>query len=233
MLTEAIWSLMLKYKINEIFTTIQCEGHFAGTPSIFIRFQGCDVGCGFCDTKFTWAEDEVDKLNLTEILLKDDSGNKSWAECSIENIIEHVMQLPNVKHLTLTGGEPCLQDLLPLITALEAIDKTVQIETSGTEIVNCTEKTWVTLSPKIEIGNMKPMLAQPILRANEIKYVVGAINHVKKLDEMLKKVPIKKDVPIYLQPMSQLSKATEVCIRLCIDRGWKLSLQTHKYIDIR
>mgnify|MGYP003664071811 FL=1 len=56
------------YKINEIFETLQGEGSFTGQPSIFIRLQGCPVGCSWCDTKHTWEvspEKEVEQKNIT------------------------------------------------------------------------------------------------------------------------------------------------------------------------
>ncbi|MGY8878270.1 MAG: 7-carboxy-7-deazaguanine synthase QueE, partial [Pseudoalteromonas sp.] len=52
------------YKINEVFETIQGEASFTGTPSIFLRLQGCPVGCSWCDTKQTWDVDNVYKVSL-------------------------------------------------------------------------------------------------------------------------------------------------------------------------
>lgn len=221
------------YKINEIFTTIQSEGTHTGTPSIFIRFQGCDVGCGFCDTKFTWEENEQDETIFPNMLKKEESGSPKWAWADVPTIVHQASLYPYIKHVVMTGGEPCMQQIRPLIIALEQTDRTVQIETSGTEVVDCTDDTWVTLSPKIKIGKMKPIIRQAVQRANEIKYVIGAESHIKKLDELLEEVPINKQIPIYLQPMSQLPKATQACIKLCMQRNWKLSIQTHKYIEIR
>lgn len=223
----------MNYLVNEIFNTFQCEGTFAGVPAVFIRLQGCDVGCGFCDTKYTWDKKEEDRVIYSKLMKKEESGTPDWTTVNTETILGYLWLYPKIRHVVLTGGEPCLQDIYELIEMIERTGRTVQIETSGTEIVNCTYKTFVTLSPKIEIGNMKPMLAQPILRADEIKYVVGAESHIKKLDQMLLNVPVDKSVPIYLQPMSQLPKATEACMKLCMERGWKLSLQMHKYVAIR
>lgn len=58
------------YKINEIFETIQGEASFTGTPSIFLRLQGCPVGCAWCDTKQTWEVDDVYKVSLDDTVEK-------------------------------------------------------------------------------------------------------------------------------------------------------------------
>ena len=52
------------HNINEIFETIQGEGHFTGIPSIFIRLQGCPVGCSWCDTKHSWFVNEENRIPL-------------------------------------------------------------------------------------------------------------------------------------------------------------------------
>lgn len=223
----------MNYLVNEIFNTFQCEGTFAGVPSIFIRLQGCDVGCGFCDTKYTWETKEEDKVIYSKLMGKEESGTPDWATVNTETILGYLWLYPNIRHVVLTGGEPCLQDILELVDLIERTGRTVQIETSGTEIVNCTYKTFVTLSPKIKIGNMKPIVHQALEAASEIKFVIGAESHIKKLDEMFEEFKFKKNIPIYLQPMSQLPKATEACMKLCMERGWKLSLQMHKYVAIR
>ena len=58
------------YKINEVFETIQGEASYTGTPSIFLRLQGCPVGCSWCDTKQTWDVDNVYKVSLDETVEK-------------------------------------------------------------------------------------------------------------------------------------------------------------------
>ncbi len=224
------------YKINEVFTTIQCEGRYAGHPAVFIRTQGCDVGCGFCDTKHTWDDTEEsfivnDDQVFNKGAVQSEQEKQLWGNVHLATLLSYVCKQVNVSLVVITGGEPCLQNLMPLIIAIEETGRTVQIETSGTEKVNCTNKTWVTVSPKIEIGNMKPMVMQAVERANEIKYVCGAEKHLEKLDALLEKLKTKP--LIYLQPLSALPKATEICIATAIKRGYLLSIQAHKYINIR
>jgi 7-carboxy-7-deazaguanine synthase len=226
----------LKYKVNEVFTTIQGEGRFTGHPAVFIRLQGCDVGCGFCDTKYTW-DDKEDAFTVSpdeifaKTLTQTEEQKLTWAFMTLEQLFDYVETQKNVKLVVITGGEPCLQVIHPLIEALEATHRVVQIETSGTEPVDCTDKTWVTVSPKIQIGNMKPIISQAIERANEIKFVCGAEAHLAKLDELL--ATHKTTARIYLQPLSILPKATQLCVDVAIKRGWHVSIQTHKYINVR
>lgn len=227
---------LMIYKVNELFTTIQGEGSFTGHPAVFVRLQGCDVGCGFCDTKQSW--DDKDQKYVVDAkdvfgkgLVQSEQEKLLWGNVSLDAIVNYVNEQVNVKLVVITGGEPCLQDILPLIEAIEDTNRTVQIETSGTEPVRCTDKTWVTVSPKIDIGNMKPMVSQAVMRANEIKYVCGAIAHLKKLDALLEQY--KVNAKIYLQPLSILPKATKICVDEAIKRGWLVSIQTHKYINVR
>ena len=63
--------IMSHYKINELFETIQGEGSFTGQPSIFLRLQGCPVGCSWCDTKHTW------EINLDREVSRDVVLNKN------------------------------------------------------------------------------------------------------------------------------------------------------------
>ena len=69
----------LLYKINEVFETIQGEASFTGTPSIFLRLQGCPVGCSWCDTKQTWDVDNVYKVSLDDTVEKK-ADSDHWAE---------------------------------------------------------------------------------------------------------------------------------------------------------
>ena len=75
----------MKYKINEIFYSLQGEGYYAGTPAVFLRFSGCNRACEFCDTDF-----------------------KAFTEMTAAEIAEACAAFP-ARHLVVTGGEPLLQ----------------------------------------------------------------------------------------------------------------------------
>lgn len=102
---------MKKYWISEIFVSLQGEGEVIGTPSNFIRFAGCHLRCIWCDTKYAWHKYEGKLMSLDEIL-----------------------ELLNnrINFTTITGGEPLLNDLFPLVEELKSLGHKILIETSGT-----------------------------------------------------------------------------------------------------
>ncbi len=112
-------------KVNEIFYSLQGEGHYTGTPSVFIRFAGCNLKCSFCDTDFT-----------------------SYTEMNEEDIIAEVNKFP-ASHVVITGGEPTLQITTSLANKLHEAGKYIQMETNGTNALpaGC-DIDWITCSPK-------------------------------------------------------------------------------------
>lgn len=139
----------MNYPINEIFQTLQGEGVFTGVPAVFIRLQGCPVGCSWCDTKHTWEKEESKATTLGDIALKT-VDTDTWALADSHELINLMKkQGYTAKHIVITGGEPCIYDLLPLTCELENQGYQCQIETSGTYPIQCSDKTWVTVSPKV------------------------------------------------------------------------------------
>lgn len=226
-------TLNICYPINEIFATIQGEATFTGTASIFIRMQGCDVGCPWCDTKHTWDKNLNNKISLIELNNKTNDKN-TWASANLDDITQYICaHFNHIKHVVITGGEPGLYDLSPLCNLLEINNKQVQIETSGTTELAITANTWVTLSPKINMPGNKPLLYSSVKRANEIKMPIGKMQDIENLYHFLDYYRIAKSIPIWLQPLSQNITATTICIEQALQNNWHLSLQTHKFINIR
>ncbi|ELM3749401.1 MULTISPECIES: 7-carboxy-7-deazaguanine synthase QueE [Aeromonas] len=222
----------MHYPINEIFQTIQGEGVFTGLPAIFVRLQGCPVGCPWCDTRHTWVVDPAREVGVQAVL---DCSNESdgWSKMSTAQILASFQQLGyQARHVVITGGEPCLYDLQDLSTALIAAGYQVQIETSGTSEIQTHEQTWVTVSPKINMKGGLPVLLSALERANEVKHPVATERHVEELDALLATARLRDDVVIALQPISQKPRATQLAMATCIARNWRLSIQTHKYLDI-
>jgi 7-carboxy-7-deazaguanine synthase len=99
--------------IAEIFHSIQGEGQYAGTPSVFVRTSGCNLRCWFCDTAYTSWEPEGEQ--------------RSW-----EDVLAQVRGY-QCAHVVITGGEPLLQsNVIPLTKALRFSKHHVTIETAGT-----------------------------------------------------------------------------------------------------
>ncbi len=221
----------MHYPINEIFYTLQGEASFVGQPSVFIRLQGCNVGCAFCDTKHTWELDTANQLETARITEK--TGDRlGWAYFTQDEILSEIAKYPTCRHIVFTGGEPAMHDLRELIAILEDQGYTTQIETSGTEILKVSNKTWVTLSPKIDMPGNKAVLAENVARANEIKMPVGKTQDIEKLKQFLQQYAIS-DKLIWLQPLSCKENPTKLCIEAALANNWRLSAQVHKYINIR
>ncbi len=219
------------YKLNEMFETIQGEGVYTGVPSVFIRLQKCSVGCAWCDTKQTWYVNPEDEQPIEKILVKS-VDEPTWCSVTAQQLVSLYLERYSAKHIVITGGEPCEYDLLPLTQAFEEIGCQCQIETSGTSEIKVTDATWVTVSPKINMKGKLPILPSALQRANEIKHPVGSNKDIEQLEALLSGQTTKPDVVVSLQPISQKARATQLCIETCIKRNWRLSIQTHKYLDI-
>ena len=222
----------MQYPINEMFQTLQGEGYFTGVPAIFIRLQGCPVGCAWCDTKHTWDKLADRETSLGDILIKTVESD-AWGAADADALLATIKrQQWTARHVVITGGEPCIHDLTPLTAALQQAGFSCQIETSGTHEVRCSHNTWVTVSPKVNMRGGYDVLSQALQRADEIKHPVGRVRDIEALDELLETLADEKPRIIALQPISQKEDATRLCIETCIARNWRLSMQTHKYLNI-
>ncbi|WES89362.1 7-carboxy-7-deazaguanine synthase QueE [Dickeya fangzhongdai] len=220
------------YPINEMFQTLQGEGFFTGVPAVFIRLQGCPVGCSWCDTKHTWEKLPERQIPLAEVLVKSGESD-AWSGSSVEDLLQQMaLQGYSARHVVITGGEPCIHDLTPLTQTLEQRGFSTQIETSGTHEVRCSPDCWVTVSPKVNMRGGLAVLDQALQRANEIKHPVARERDIEALDALLARLDDDKARVVALQPISQKDDSTRLCIETCIARNWRLSMQTHKYLNI-
>jgi 7-carboxy-7-deazaguanine synthase len=138
-----------KYRVNEIFDSVQGEGVLVGVPSTFIRLQVCTVGCVWCDTKYTWA--------------------KGGTLMELPDIMRQVHR----DHVVITGGEPTYWNLDPLIQACRDLGAIVQLETSGQNVLKGSLKPdWVTWSPKENLKYQAPIGIKDI--TDEVKFVVDS-----------------------------------------------------------
>ena len=100
-------------RISEVFTSVQGEGPTVGTPSVFIRLQGCSVGCTWCDTKYSWNPEAGVATTLDALLA--------------------TVKAAHVENVVVTGGEPLEHDaFVPLVAALHELGRRVEVETAGT-----------------------------------------------------------------------------------------------------
>lgn len=216
--------------VNEIFETIQGEATWTGSPAVFVRLQGCPVGCVWCDTKHTWTVDRERLISADEMLRKK-ADAQTFAEVSVTDLIAEVVKLES-RHVVITGGEPALYDLRDLTDALLDLGRTVQLETSGTHEIRVHPDTWVTVSPKVGMPGTLFVREDALLRANEIKHPVGRPADIETLVALLHSAGASSK-PVWLQPLSQSDKATSLCISEAKSKGWRVSIQTHKFLGIR
>ena len=220
-LSKTTGKLLNTYKINEVFESLQGEGAHTGVPSIFIRLQGCPVGCPWCDTKHTWEIDQNLKV-AAPVVMAQNEDTAQWFEHTPEQLLA-LFELHGytASNIILTGGEPCMYDLTNLSSVLIENGFSVQIETSGTYEILTHPDTWVTVSPKVNMPGKRDVLKSAMHRANEIKHPVAMEKHIEELEHVLTLL-VGSDNPkplIYLQPISQQKRATELCIKTCIARN--------------
>lgn len=146
--------MSLRYPINEHFATFQGEGLHRGRRAYFLRLQGCDVACSFCDSAGTWHRD----FKPENILLLGAAA------------VRALVTLPRGSLVVLTGGEPALHDLEPLVAELREVGGyQVAIETAGHRRLPA----WldhIALSPKPRFGTLP--LEDNVRRADEFKLIL-------------------------------------------------------------
>ncbi|NER16135.1 7-carboxy-7-deazaguanine synthase QueE [Spongiivirga citrea] len=192
--------------LMEEFYTIQGEGYHKGTAAYFIRIGGCDVGCHWCDVKESWNA-EVHPPTLTS------------------QIVENAIKYSDT--VVVTGGEPLTWDMTKLTNELKEKGASVHIETSGAYPLTG-KWDWICLSPK----KLKLPTPEVYRNANELKVIVYNKNDFEFAEEQADKVP--DDCILYLQPeWSKRDKMIPQIVDYVMQNPkWKVSLQTHKYLNI-
>jgi 7-carboxy-7-deazaguanine synthase (Cx14CxxC type) len=210
----------MTYSIKEIFYTLQGEGIRSGRPAVFCRFAGCNLWtgreedrstaiCKFCDTDFIGTNGTL--------------GGKFSSATDLANLID--LQWPNgmdEKYVVLTGGEPLLQVNTELINALHQKNFEIALETNGTLPVP-DGIDWICVSPKSG--------ADWIQRTgHELKLIYPQIGLLPN------DVQISGFQYYLLQPMDNIlqKQNTIQAIKYCQSHPkWRLSVQTHKILEIR
>ena len=224
----------MKYAVNDVYPAIQGEGCMTGTPMLLVRLHGCPVGCPFCDTKETWIADPAKQVDSIDEAL---GTNEAWAEVDAVTLAMYV-SCQRRDHLfqwvLLTGGEPALQDLAPLVELLHLADLKVALETSGTAEGHLhTRIDWCCVSPKIAMPGKRVISPRAVKSAHEVKFVIGKEADLIAVESFLHRYPLRGGATVCLQPMSGSAKATALSTEACLARGWRLSIQTHKTIGLR
>ncbi len=199
---------MNKLPLMEQFVTIQGEGFYSGKSAFFVRLGGCDVGCVWCDVKESWEA-------------------SAHPMVAVEKIVASAKEF-KTNFVVITGGEPTMHDISKLVDELKKNNIYVAIETAGTNPVY-EEVDWVCFSPK----KFKKPTPEVYPVTNELKIVVFHKSDFRWAEKHASKIT-NSSTHLYLQP--EWSKSDEI-LPLILEYiqenpKWKLSLQTHKYINI-
>ncbi len=193
--------------LMEQFYTIQGEGFHSGRAAYFIRLAGCDVGCSWCDVKESWDAEENQLVKIDELV--------------------NMVVASNSGFVVITGGEPCMYDLTYLTSKLHKYKIEIALETSGTyELMGKID--WYCFSPK----KFKAPIESAYKLADELKVIIAHPSDFQWAE--LHAVLLKPECKLYLQ--AEWSKR-ERFLPMIIDYvknnpKWKISLQTHKYMQI-
>jgi 7-carboxy-7-deazaguanine synthase len=213
----------MSYAVKEIFYTLQGEGAHTGRPAVFLRFAGCNLwtglerdrakgpgGCSrWCDTDFVGT---------------DGSGGGKFRTAAdlVSAVASHWPHSSVAPFVVCTGGEPLLQLDDSLLAEFNSAGWFVAVETNGT-VEPPSGKLWLTVSPKAN-SELR------ILQGNELKLVFPQLGAEP---ERFQDLGFEH---FFLQPMDspQKSQNTQQALQYCLAHPqWRLSLQTHKILDIR
>ncbi|MGC6421879.1 MAG: 7-carboxy-7-deazaguanine synthase QueE [Flavobacteriaceae bacterium] len=196
----------LALPLMEAFYTLQGEGYHKGSAAFFIRVGGCDVGCHWCDVKESW-------------------DAKKHPATAVGDIVEEAKKYSDT--VVVTGGEPLMWPLDPLTNQLRQWGMQTHIETSGAYPLTG-QWDWFCLSPK---KNKLP-LQDAYAAADELKVIVYNKSDFAFAESQA--THVGPDCKLFLQPEWSVR---EKIMPLMVDYAlahpqWKVSLQTHKYLNI-
>ncbi len=210
----------MTYSIKEIFYSLQGEGAQSGRPAVFCRFTGCNLWsgreqdrdsavCQFCDTDFVGSDGQ--------------GGGKFTTAQQLASTLKSFWPKSHIKpYIVCTGGEPMLQLDEPLIDALHKEGFEVAIETNGTIAVPSSVD-WICVSPKADAALIQKT-------GNELKLVYPQTKIKPQDCENL------AFDHFYLQAMDSdlIQDNLKITLQYCLEHPqWRLSLQTHKTLNIR
>lgn len=212
----------MAYTVKEIYYTLQGEGHMTGRPAVFLRFAGCNLWsghekdrssaiCQFCDTDFVGMDGEGGGHFQTPDEL-------AHAVCSVWPDSDSPLTKP---YVVCTGGEPLLQMDRDLIASLQSRGFDVAVETNGT-LIPPEGLDWICVSPKAGA----PLVLE---HGNELKLVFPQPDATPEAFENL------NFEYLFLQPMDgpHIAENIKATLNYCLKNPhWRLSVQTHKFLDI-
>jgi 7-carboxy-7-deazaguanine synthase len=193
--------------VVEEFFSLQGEGYHTGKAAYFIRLGGCDIGCSWCDSRFSWNQDIHPMIET-------------------KSIIDRVIN-SGADSVVVTGGEPLMWNLDLLCDGLKENKISTFIETSGAYPLSG-KWDWICLSPK---KNMPPV-NEICAIADELKVIIQDITDFGWAEKYRKMV--STECRLYLQPEWSRFESIihEIVGYIKKNQYWRISLQVHKYMHI-
>lgn len=214
---------MINYKVVEIFESINGEGKKAGQLALFIRFQKCNLNCSYCDTK--WAN----------------SDDSPYTLMNLEELYKKVVE-SGIKNVTITGGEPLLQENIEIFLKklAENPEINVEIETNGSinlkrfgEIKNAPSFTMDYKLPKSNMEKFMDLENFKYLKEKDtVKFVVSNIDDLERAREIIEKYSLVEKCAVYISPVFgkiELSSIVDFMKKYNMN-GVNMQLQIHKII---
>ena len=195
-------------RINDIFYSLQGEGHNTGRAAVFIRFAGCNLRCSFCDTEFD-----------------------TYREMSDEEILAAISQYP-ARFVVLTGGEPTLQVDEAFVELLHQHGYEVAMESNGTRPAP-QNLDWLTVSPKVRSEKLEVKSEK---LADELKVVFDETTAPESYLSLLTShfSPLLFLQPCDTGDAARNEAIVARCVEYIKEHPWwRLSLQTHKLVGFK
>lgn len=197
------------YPLVEDFYSLQGEGFHSGMPAYFIRLAGCPVRCDFCDSKHTWSVAGFPRVSARELA---DRAARSGAPAAV-----------------VTGGEPLMHDLTALCQALHEAGLACWLETSGSQPLTG-RWDWICVSPK----RGAPLQAAFSRAANELKVVVASVADFAFAETCARFFEAGRVLQFLQCEWGQAGTVQATVIDYILRHPqWRLSLQMHKFLNIR
>lgn len=217
---------MKKYSVVEHFASINGEGRRAGQLAYFVRFKGCGLTCAYCDT--SWANEK----------------DAPFEEMTAQQIYEDI-KLSGITNVTLTGGEPLMQDgIKELIDILLADGRlNVEIETNGSISLDkyipsdgAARRPVFTMDYKLPSSDMEIMMLKTnfelLSREDTVKFVAGSAGDLERARDVIDIYKLTEKCNVYISPVFGELDPADIVEFMKENRmnGVNLQLQLHKLI---
>ena len=213
------------FRVIERFISIDGEGQTSGELAAFIRFEGCNLRCTWCDTAYSW------------------DGSCPHEEQSTEEIYHYIKE-SGARNVTLTGGEPLLQkDICQLLDLLSS-DTTlhIHIETNGAIDIGQYKDRYPSgnihfiVDYKLPASGMQMTMKEKnfeyVGREDVYKFVIASDNDLRETWRIVNKHGLTKRCRVFLSPVVESIEPKQI-VEFMISHKWhdvKLQVQVHKVI---